>query len=308
MSPVIPAAHTHTQPTSRLSNKHLSVDAEGNTHVDLEFIEEPLGISAEQGHGFLRIEFGDAIGPDCRYRIVRKLGWGMNSNIWMAFDKQYVVIRSDASFFDDLHREKTYVAIKALKGYATDLVQRNVMWELAALERVASQPPILGFASTHCTQLLSHFLHPGKDQDGDHLCLVTDILGGDVKSFQVGMNSVLPLPLVKRILLHTLRGIAHMHSCNIIHTDLKHDNIMFDASSLTNDAFAALLEADPSRRHPPEESWNCAVQAAVSQPLPLPSLSEAMKRTYIVSDFGSGENCLFCWPSQYVQVEQTETC
>jgi serine/threonine protein kinase len=80
-----------------------------------------------------------------------------------------------------------------------------------------------------------------------------------------------------------------MHSCNIIHTDLKHDNIMFDAGSLTNDDFAALLETDPSRRHPPEESWNCTVQAAVSQPLYLPSLSEAMERMYIVSDFGSGK-------------------
>lgn len=86
-----------------------------------------------------------------------------------------------------------------------------------------------------------------------------------------------------------------MHSCDIVHTDLKHDNIMFDANSLTNDDFAALLEADPPRRHPPEESWDCTVQAAVSQPLPLVSLSEAMKRTYIVSDFGSGECCFFCF-------------
>jgi len=171
------------------------------------------------------------------------------------------------------------------------------MWELAALQQLNSRPPILGFASTYCTRLLSHFIHPGKDQDGNHLCLVTEILGGDVKSLQVGMKSVLPLPLAKRILLHTLRGIAHMHSCDIVHTDLKHDNIMFDAGSLTNDDFAALLEADPPRRHPPEESWDCTVQAAVSQPLPLLSLSEAMKRTYIVSDFGSGEHCFVFFAS-----------
>lgn len=95
MVPSTPAAHTHTQPASRPSNKHLSVDAEGNTHVDLEFIEEPLGISAEQGHGFLRVEFGDVIGPDRGYRIIRKLGWGMNSSVWMAFDEQCVVIYCD---------------------------------------------------------------------------------------------------------------------------------------------------------------------------------------------------------------------
>jgi hypothetical protein len=57
----------------------------------LEFVEEPLGVTAEQGHGFLRIEFGDAIGPGKRYKVVRKLGWGMNASIWMAFDAKYVL-------------------------------------------------------------------------------------------------------------------------------------------------------------------------------------------------------------------------
>jgi hypothetical protein len=81
--------HAREQAAPRPSNKHLSVDAEGITQVDLEFIEEPLGLSAEQGHGFLRIEFGDTIGPDHRYKVVRKLGWGMNSSVWMAFDEKY---------------------------------------------------------------------------------------------------------------------------------------------------------------------------------------------------------------------------
>jgi len=71
------------------SNKRLSVDAErGVTYVDLSFIEEPLGLSREQGYGFPRLEFGDTIGPERRYRIVRKLGWGMNASIWMAFDER----------------------------------------------------------------------------------------------------------------------------------------------------------------------------------------------------------------------------
>jgi serine/threonine protein kinase len=119
-------------------------------------------------------------------------------------------------------------------------------------------------------------------------------MGGDVKALQVevaGKNG-LPLSLAKRILLHTLRGLAHMHHCQIVHTDLKHDNIMFDTGPITQADIAALIERDPSRRHPPEESWECVVQAAVSQPFPLPSLSEAMNRTYMVSDFGSGKQWL----------------
>ncbi|GLB43876.1 putative kinase-like protein [Lyophyllum shimeji] len=267
---VFKEADPHAPPRS--SNKHVSVDPEGNTLIDLEFIEEPLGVTAEQGHGYLRVEFGDALGPDKRYKVVRKLGWGMNASVWMAFDE----------------KEKRYVAIKALKGYSTDLFKRNVTWELPALQRVASIPPPPGVESTHWPQLLDHFIQPGRDRDGEHLCLVTDVLGGDVKSLQieVAKKKGLPLPLAKRILLHTLRGLAHMHHCNIVHTDLKHDNIMFDAGSAD---IAVLIEADPPRCHPPEESWECTVQAAVSQPLPLPSFSEAMTRTYVVSDFGCAQ-------------------
>jgi serine/threonine protein kinase len=166
-----------------------------------------------------------------------------------------------------------------------------MIWELPALKRIASIPPPVGVEPHHCPRLLDHFIHPGKDQYGDHLCLVTDVMGGDVKALQVEASGTkyFPLPLAKRILLHTLHGLAHMHHCQIVHTDLKHDNIIFDTGSITAADIAAVIERDPSRRHPPEESWECVVQAAVSQPLPLPSISEAMTRNYVVSDFGSGK-------------------
>ena len=65
---------------------------------------------------------------------------------------------------------------------------------------------------------------------------------------------------------------------------------MFDVGpSLTQADIAALVEADPPRRHPPEESWERIVQVAVTQPFPLPSFAEAMTRNFIISDFGSGE-------------------
>jgi hypothetical protein len=66
------------------------VDAEGVEQVDLEFIDEPIGVPADKGHGFARFDFGDTIGPEDRYKIVRKLGWGLNSSVWMAFDEKWV--------------------------------------------------------------------------------------------------------------------------------------------------------------------------------------------------------------------------
>ncbi|KAF9506102.1 hypothetical protein BS47DRAFT_1378152 [Hydnum rufescens UP504] len=81
---------------------------------------------------------------------------------------------------------------------------------------------------------------------------------------------------LKPILLHTLRGLAHMHHCGVAHTDLKHDNIMFDVGPLTQADITALIEEDPPRCHPPEQSWKYT----------------AMTRTYMVADFGSGKEWL----------------
>jgi serine/threonine protein kinase len=123
-----------------------------------------------------------------------------------------------------------------------------------------------------------------------HICLVTDVMGGDVRSLLrdiLAKHKAMPFPLAKRILWHTLRGIAYMHRCGVIHTDLRSDNIVFDASTTTDD-FASLAAADPPQLNPPEYSWECTVQTAVSQPLSLPSISEAITRTFLVADFGSG--------------------
>lgn len=70
------------------TNHHVSVTEDGQTFVDLEFVEEPLGMPASEGYGWPNLEFGEAIGPDNRYDIVRKLGWGMTSSTWLARDRE----------------------------------------------------------------------------------------------------------------------------------------------------------------------------------------------------------------------------
>jgi serine/threonine protein kinase len=120
------------------------------------------------------------------------------------------------------------------------------------------------------------------------MCLVTQLLGGDVKTLYEARNGkCFPLPLAKRILLHVLRGIAHAHRSGVVHTDLKHDNIFFDSRMSTTE-IEKLVASEPALRHPPETSCDGIVQVAVSQPLPVPALEEAMKCTFVVADFGSG--------------------
>ena len=164
----------------------------------------------------------------------------------------------------------------------TDMYERAVVWEADALRRVSYLP-----TSPHCTLLLNEFTIPGKGSAGSHMCFVMPVYGGDVKALVKARTALLPLPLVKRIVLHLLRGIAHAHEREIVHTDLKHDNIFF-STTMTTDDIEAWVTKEPSRRHAPEASHDGVVQAAVSQPLPMISEDEAMRATYLLADFGSG--------------------
>jgi hypothetical protein len=56
----------------------------------------------------------------------------------------------------------------------------------------------------------------------------------------------------------------------------------------TEDKLQALITTTPSRRHPPEQSWDYLVEAAVSQPLPPPTLEQALSGSFMLADFGSG--------------------
>ncbi|KAK0500143.1 hypothetical protein EDD18DRAFT_1459922 [Armillaria luteobubalina] len=102
------------------NSKHLSVDVKGNTAVDLKFIEEPLDLTQEQSYGYPGIVIGDLLGPNSRYEILRKLGWGLNSSVWLARDRSST--------------ESKCVSIKALKGYATEVVNIGILRELKVLQ------------------------------------------------------------------------------------------------------------------------------------------------------------------------------
>jgi len=168
----------------------------------------------------------------------------------------------------------------------TDLVQRGFTCEDAVLRLISRQP-----TSPYCTPLLDEFTVLGRGSAGSHLCIVMPVYGGDVKAMIKARTTPLPIPLVKRIVLHLLRGIAHTHEHGVVHTDIKPDNILF-STAMTAEDIEAWMAREPSRRHEPEASVDGVVQAAVSQPLPMISEDEAMRATYVLADFGCGMRSL----------------
>jgi hypothetical protein len=52
----------------------------------LTSIEEPRGIPSSHGFGYMNINVRDKIGS---YEIIRKVGYGMHSSVWLARDTRY---------------------------------------------------------------------------------------------------------------------------------------------------------------------------------------------------------------------------
>lgn len=76
---------------AQAAHEHISVGAGGVIYPTLTCFEEPFGTSAEKRYGWPQLEFDEAIGPENRYVICRKLGWGMSSSTWLARDTMYVL-------------------------------------------------------------------------------------------------------------------------------------------------------------------------------------------------------------------------
>ncbi|KAI5898763.1 kinase-like protein [Schizophyllum commune H4-8] len=154
-----------------------------------------------------------------RYDIVERLGSGQHSTVWLATDTSGHGVQ---------------VAIKVLTNEVTAL-QGTVAYELDVLQRIrkASQSSVEVAGFKQVLQLVDHFRVNG--QYGDHLCLVTKVLGQDLLSVQRGYpGRRIPVPLVKHIARHMLRALAFVHdTCHVVHTgqfvmDIKQDNILFD--------------------------------------------------------------------------------
>ncbi|KAG8683544.1 serine/threonine protein kinase, CMGC group [Ceratobasidium sp. 395] len=164
--------------------------------------------------GYLPVHIGDTF-KDGRYCIVRKLGWGHFSTVWLARDKV----------------QNRHVAIKVVKSAKTYVTAaRDEVGILRFINSVYKDP-----GHENIVQFLDTFDHKVEVETGPppvHICMVFEPLGASLLTLIKAHRKGVPEHLVRQIASQVLAGLAFLHDrCGIIHTDLKPENIMISLGS-----------------------------------------------------------------------------
>jgi len=152
--------------------------------------------------GYHPVVIGDVYNE--RYRVIKKLGWGYFSTVWLVWD----------------YDTNTYQAMKIQK--AADHYREAAFDEIRLLSEIMSADP---HRDRCCARMNDYFEHVGPN--GTHVCMVFDVLGENLLTLIEWYEyRGIPLPIVKAIAQQVLIGLEHIHSIDILHTDLKPENVL----------------------------------------------------------------------------------
>ncbi|XP_012885041.1 PREDICTED: SRSF protein kinase 1 [Dipodomys ordii] len=189
--------------------------------------------------GYHLVKIGDLFNG--RYHVIRKLGWGHFSTVWLSWDIQPLYEMSSVILF----------TVPVRNSDPNDPNREMVV------------------------QLLDDFKISGVN--GTHICMVFEVLGHHLLKWIIKSNyQGLPLPCVKKIIQQVLQGLDYLHTkCRIIHTDIKPENILLSVNEQYIRRLAAeATEWQRSGAPPPSGS---AVSTA-PQPKPADKMSKNKKK------------------------------
>lgn len=163
---------------------------------------------------------------DNKYTLVRKLGWGHFSTVWLARDND----------------KQCHVAMKIVRSakHYTD----TAVDEIKLLDKVTTGD-LYHPGHEHVIQLLDTFTHKGPN--GVHVCMVFEVLGENLLSLiRRYKHRGIPVVFVKQIAKQLLLALDFLHrTCGVIHTDLKPENVLIEIGDV--EQIVRLVEEEESQ-------------------------------------------------------------
>ncbi|XP_046440716.1 SRSF protein kinase 3-like isoform X6 [Daphnia pulex] len=207
-------------------------DVKGSISETLDEDEEILGSDDDEQEdprdytkgGYHPVKIGDLFHN--RYHVVRKLGWGHFSTVWLCWDLV----------------AKRFVALKVVKSasHYTETALDEIKLLRCVRESDETDPK-----REKTVQLLDDFKISGIN--GTHVCMVFEVLGHNLLKLIIrSQYQGIPLLNVKTIIRQVLEGLDYLHTkCRIIHTDIKPENILI----CVDEPFIRKLAADATQWH-----------------------------------------------------------
>ncbi|KAI9660079.1 MAG: serine/threonine protein kinase, CMGC group [Bathelium mastoideum] len=208
-----------------------------------------------------------------KYTVVRKLGWGHFSTVWLSKD----------------NTTGKHVALKVVRSAAH--YTETALDEIRLLNKVV-QANMEHPGRRHVVSLLDSFNHKGPN--GVHVCMVFEVLGENLLGLIKRWNHRgIPMPLVKQITKQVLLGLDYLHrECGIIHTDLKPENVLIEIGDVEQ-IVKAHVNSEPKKKDDKDDHRNGRRRRRTlitgSQPLPSP-LNASFSHTDLHNFSGSTQS------------------